>query len=72
MEDPKLKCKHLPCSCEVSAGEPFCSEVCRTADLQPPEAKAHCTCGHAGCSAETISLETAEALGLATAVIGTA
>jgi hypothetical protein len=71
-DEGKQKCKHLPCACEASIGELFCSEACQTADSQPPPADAQCMCGHKNCSDETISLETAEALRIASAALGTA
>jgi len=48
MSDSKDTCRHIPCRCEVPAGEKFCSDACRDAGAN--EVEIACECGHAICA----------------------
>jgi hypothetical protein len=68
----QAKCTHLPCACQSLPGDDFCSDTCRDAchdaarEADPEKPAGKCACGHDGCCAELISLETAASLNLAT------
>lgn len=38
------KCAHVPCQCDVPAGQEYCSEACPDAGRQDLEIA--CQCGH--------------------------
>jgi hypothetical protein len=42
-----MKCKHSECSCEVRAGQQFCSNECASDNRD--EGATECHCGHPGC-----------------------
>jgi hypothetical protein len=41
------KCAHIPCLCDVPAGEEYCAEVCRDAGSRDVEIA--CQCDHRAC-----------------------
>ena len=41
------KCAHIPCLCEVAAGQEYCSEACQDAGSEDVEIA--CQCGHTIC-----------------------
>src|ERR1700684_2649271 len=41
------KCAHIPCLCDVAAGEESCGQACRDAGSEDVEIA--CECGHPGC-----------------------
>jgi hypothetical protein len=43
----RTKCAHMPCLCDVSPGEEYCSDVCQDAGSEDVEVA--CQCGHASC-----------------------
>lgn len=59
IDHPKTQCEHEACTCEVAAGQQYCSEYCRHADQFTDETvRDHvsehggCGCGHDGCTIE--------------------
>ncbi len=50
-------CAHASCSCEVPAGQTYCSPYCANAavDAAPESGSPDCGCGHPQCGAETPS-----------------
>ena len=45
--DSKKKCKHIPCLCEVPAGEDYCGQRCKNAGNE--EVEIACDCDHPAC-----------------------
>lgn len=51
----KEKCQHEQCTCEVEAGQSYCSEHCRSAAefttevIRDNTRRGGCGCGHEGC-----------------------
>ena len=43
----KTKCAHIPCLCDASPGQQYCSEACRDAGSE--EVEVACQCGHSTC-----------------------
>ena len=41
-----MKCGHEMCGCEVSAGQEYCSDTCRTGQMT----EGKCACGHDACT----------------------
>lgn len=51
--DQSQTCAHKGCSCQVPAGQTYCSPHCANAPAEPSQAgEAGCRCGHPQCSAE--------------------
>ena len=49
----KRRCQHEGCTCDVTAGESWCSDACRDAEQGHDKASAtSCACGHSGCEAK--------------------
>jgi hypothetical protein len=43
----KTKCAHIPCLCDVTAGQEYCSESCQDAGNENVEVA--CQCDHPSC-----------------------
>ena len=43
----KAKCAHIPCMCEISSGQKYCSEAC--GDAGSNDVEIACQCDHAAC-----------------------
>lgn len=43
----KLRCAHIPCTCEVKPGEKYCGDACRDAGKE--EVEIACQCNHRAC-----------------------
>lgn len=46
-QQDKKKCAHLPCNCEVPAGQKYCGDACRDAGSKDVEIA--CQCDHEDC-----------------------
>lgn len=44
-----MQCEHSQCTCQVGAGEQFCSDYCRSASEALVDAPL-CECGHPECA----------------------
>jgi hypothetical protein len=42
------KCAHIPCSCQVAAGQEYCGDACRNAGNE--EVEVACQCDHVTCA----------------------
>jgi len=52
-------CANKGCSCEVAAGQTYCSPQCANASVESVAAeRGGCACGHDGCSVEAAPHET--------------
>jgi hypothetical protein len=45
-----MNCGHTGCTCQVEAGQEFCSDHCRERAADAAHAGHACGCGHPGCS----------------------
>lgn len=55
-------CANRACSCEVPAGQTYCSPQCANASVEGVAAeRSRCECGHGGCDVEAASNERREA-----------
>jgi hypothetical protein len=52
-------CANRNCSCEVPAGQTYCSPECANASVESVAAeRSGCGCGHHGCGVEAVPHET--------------
>ena len=45
-----MNCQHEGCTCQVEAGQEFCSDYCRDHASETGHGAHACGCGHPGCA----------------------
>ncbi len=52
--DHLKKCAHVPCVCEITSEQEYCSDRCRN---NAADGSDTCTCGHIDCAVEPVEID---------------